>query len=204
MTLQHFPIAGYYERSIENGIDPAHNEYVHDTHGFSGEREEEYKIGEMRIEDDPPWGRGFWHTFQAPPLPGDLKQYRPGEGTLDAGTGYHGTNMVWTFIHRSELSSTSTSNGPSTRKTPLPRLQTLNRNPRLVISATSTSPTRTSASSATAPRRSPVSNENSRCFRPMTEYRERQKEWTDKGWKIERGRAQPQPRPRHRARRARR
>lgn len=98
-TLQHFPIEGYYERSIENGIDPAHNEYVHDTHGFSGEREEEYKIGDMRIEDNPPWGRGFWHTFQAPPLPGELKQYRPGEGTLDAGTGYHGTNMVWTYIH---------------------------------------------------------------------------------------------------------
>ncbi|MBL8200015.1 MAG: aromatic ring-hydroxylating dioxygenase subunit alpha [Chromatiales bacterium] len=98
-TLQHFQINGYYERSIENGVDPAHNEYVHDTHGFSGEREEEYKIGDMRIEDGGIWGKGFWHTFQAPPLQGDLKKYRPGEGTLDAGTGYHGTNMVWTYIH---------------------------------------------------------------------------------------------------------
>ncbi len=98
-TLQHYHINGYYERSIENGIDPAHNEYVHDTHGFSGEREEEYKIGDMRIEDHAPWGRGFWHTFQAPPLQGDLKKYRSGEGSLEAGTGYHGTNHVWTFIH---------------------------------------------------------------------------------------------------------
>lgn len=98
-TLQHFQINGYYERSIENGIDPAHNEYVHDTHGFSGEREDEYRIGDMRIEDGGVWGKGFWHTFQAPPLPGQLKQYRPGEGTLDAGTGYHGTNQVWTYIH---------------------------------------------------------------------------------------------------------
>lgn len=98
-TLQHFRIKGNYERSIENGIDPAHNEYVHDTHGFSGSREEQYKIGEMRMEETPPWGRGFWHTFQAPPLQGDLKKYRPGEGTLEAGTGYHGTNQVWTFIH---------------------------------------------------------------------------------------------------------
>jgi phenylpropionate dioxygenase-like ring-hydroxylating dioxygenase large terminal subunit len=98
-TLQHFAIKGYYERSIENGIDPAHNEYVHDTHGFSGEREEEYKVGDMRIEEAPPWGRGFWHTFQAPPLPGQLKQYRPGEGTLEAGTGFFGTNQVWTYIH---------------------------------------------------------------------------------------------------------
>ncbi|MDP2322415.1 MAG: aromatic ring-hydroxylating dioxygenase subunit alpha [Gammaproteobacteria bacterium] len=98
-TLQHFPIKGYYERSIENGVDPAHNEYVHDTHGFSGEREEEYKVGEMRIEDGGIWGKGFWHTFDAPPLQGDLKKYRPAEGKLEAGTGYHGTNQVWTFIH---------------------------------------------------------------------------------------------------------
>jgi len=97
-TLQHFEIKGNYERSIENGIDPAHNEYVHDTHGFSGQRENEYKVGEMRMEETA-WGRGFWHTFQAPPLQGDLKKYRPGEGTLEAGTGYEGTNQVWTFIH---------------------------------------------------------------------------------------------------------
>jgi phenylpropionate dioxygenase-like ring-hydroxylating dioxygenase large terminal subunit len=99
MTLQHFPIQGYYERSIENGIDPAHNEYVHDTHGFSGEREDEYKVGDMRMDDAPPWGRGFWHTFKAPTLPGELKQYRPGEGDLEAGTGFFGTNHVWTYIH---------------------------------------------------------------------------------------------------------
>lgn len=98
-TLQHFGIRGYYERSVENGIDPAHNEYVHDTHGFSGEREQEYRVGDMRIEEAPPWGRGFWHTFKAPPLQGELKQYRPGEGSLEAGTGYFGTNHVWTFIH---------------------------------------------------------------------------------------------------------
>jgi phenylpropionate dioxygenase-like ring-hydroxylating dioxygenase large terminal subunit len=98
-TLQHFGIKGYYERSIENGIDPGHNEYVHDTHGFSGTRDEEYKIGDMRMEDNLPWGRGFWHTFDAPPLPGQLEKYRPGEGKLDAGTGYHGTNHVWTYIH---------------------------------------------------------------------------------------------------------
>jgi phenylpropionate dioxygenase-like ring-hydroxylating dioxygenase large terminal subunit len=97
-TLQHFPIRGNYERSIENGIDPAHNEYVHDTHGFSGTREDEYKVGEMRMEETA-WGRGFWHTFQAPPLPGQLNEYRPGEGNLDVGTGYHGTNQVWTYIH---------------------------------------------------------------------------------------------------------
>lgn len=105
-TLQHYSIEGNYERSIENGIDPAHNEYVHDTHGFSGEKEEEYKIGEMRIEAEPDWaswGNGFWHTFDAPPLPeGQMESGRTQTGDLEVGTGHHGPNMVWTYIHASE------------------------------------------------------------------------------------------------------
>lgn len=105
-TLQDYSIVGNYERSIENGIDPAHNEYVHDTHGFSGEKEEEYKIGEMRIESEPDWaswGNGFWHTFDAPPLPeGQMKEGRTQAGDLEVGTGHHGPNQVWTFIHASE------------------------------------------------------------------------------------------------------
>ncbi len=105
-TLQHYGIKGNYERSIENGIDPAHNEYVHDTHGFSGEKEEEYKIGDMRIEAEPAWaswGNGFWHTFDAPPLPeGQMESGRTQAGDLEVGTGHHGPNMVWTYIHASE------------------------------------------------------------------------------------------------------
>jgi phenylpropionate dioxygenase-like ring-hydroxylating dioxygenase large terminal subunit len=97
-TTQSYPLNGNYERSIENGIDPAHNEFVHDTHGYQGQ-DEEYKIGDMRIEERGEWGKGFWHTFQAPPLPGELKSARPTGGALEAGTGYHGTNHVWTYIH---------------------------------------------------------------------------------------------------------
>jgi phenylpropionate dioxygenase-like ring-hydroxylating dioxygenase large terminal subunit len=39
-TIQHFEWNFNFQRSIENGIDGAHNEYVHPTHGFSGERED--------------------------------------------------------------------------------------------------------------------------------------------------------------------
>jgi len=101
-TLQRYEIKGNYERSIENGIDPAHNEFVHDTHGFSGE-DEEYQIGEMRIEKRDEWGQGFWHTFQAPPLPDEAKfaGARKDSGDLEAGTGYHGPSQVWTYIHMS-------------------------------------------------------------------------------------------------------
>jgi phenylpropionate dioxygenase-like ring-hydroxylating dioxygenase large terminal subunit len=101
-TLQTYTINANYERSIENGIDPAHNEFVHDTHGFKGE-DQEYKIGEMRIETRGEWGQGFWHTFKAPPLPeaAKFKEARTQSGDLEAGTGYHGPSQVWTYIHMS-------------------------------------------------------------------------------------------------------
>jgi len=97
-TLQQYQVQGNYERSIENGLDPAHNEFVHDTHGFGGENEE-YKVNDLRIEESPPWGQGFWHTFNAPPLPGQMKEARKEAGFMDVGTGHHGPNQVWTYIH---------------------------------------------------------------------------------------------------------
>ena len=100
-TIVDYDLATNFERSIENGIDPAHNEYVHDTHGFSGEKEEEYKVGDMR-EEHTEWGQGFWHTFDAPKLPeGEMRKLRDFEGDLEVGTGHHGPNHVWTYIHTS-------------------------------------------------------------------------------------------------------
>ena len=102
-TLQTYTIKCNYERSIENGLDPAHNEFVHDTHGFQGE-DEEYRVGDMRIEQSSDWGQGFWHTFQAPKLPdeAEFKDARKDDGDLEAGTGYHGPSQVWTYIHMSK------------------------------------------------------------------------------------------------------
>ena len=75
---------------------------MHDTHGFEGENEE-YKVGDMRIEKRDEWGQGFWHTFNAPPLPGEAEfaDARKDSGDLEAGTGYHGPSQVWTYIHMS-------------------------------------------------------------------------------------------------------
>jgi phenylpropionate dioxygenase-like ring-hydroxylating dioxygenase large terminal subunit len=99
-TLQTYTLEGNYERSIENGIDPAHNEFVHDTHGFSGE-DKEYHIGEMRLDKVSEWGQGFWHVFQAPPLTSDAEfsDARQDAGDLEVGTGHHGPSQVWTYIH---------------------------------------------------------------------------------------------------------
>ena len=98
-TKQQFTLKSNYQRSIENGLDPAHNEFVHDTHGFQGENEA-YQINDMRIEERDEWGRGFWHTFNSPKLPdGEMRKLRDYEGDLEAGTGHHGPNQLWTFIH---------------------------------------------------------------------------------------------------------
>ena len=99
LTMQNYELQSNYQRSIENGLDPAHNEFVHDTHGFQGENEE-YKVNEMRIEKRDEWGRGFWHTFNSPKLPeGEMRKLRDYDGELEAGTGHHGPNQLWTYIH---------------------------------------------------------------------------------------------------------
>ena len=98
-----FDVDYNYERSIENGMDPAHNEYVHPTHGYSGERETEYKVNELEPAQMNPWGAGFMHTFDAPPLRNWLfRRARKVHGKMQAGSGTYGPNHMWTWIHLSE------------------------------------------------------------------------------------------------------
>jgi phenylpropionate dioxygenase-like ring-hydroxylating dioxygenase large terminal subunit len=95
-----FDVNYYYERSIENGLDPAHNEYVHPTHGFSGEHEDEYKMTELRPHKNNEWGRGFMSTFDAPPLKNFVMRAMKRErAKMEAGTGTCGPNQMWTYIH---------------------------------------------------------------------------------------------------------
>ena len=101
-TIQQFAWNFDYQRSMENGIDAAHNEYVHDTHGFSGERAD-YKINpdEWRWLDDE-WSTGFFSTIMAPPLPDQKMREASGRETntvIEAGTGHHGVSMLWTCIY---------------------------------------------------------------------------------------------------------
>ena len=102
-TVQTFDVNYNYERSIENGLDPAHNEYVHSTHGFQGEKEEEYKVNELVPHQNNDWGFGFMHTFDAPPPKNWLiKKVRKGGGKVQAGSGTYGPNQMWTYIHIAE------------------------------------------------------------------------------------------------------
>ena len=87
-----------YERSIENGLDPAHNEFVHPIHGYSGENAE-YKVGNLRLVGDGKWGPGFFHTFKSPPAEtAEWRQVKDASDTREAGSGTIGPNHMWTYI----------------------------------------------------------------------------------------------------------
>lgn len=102
-TTQSYQFDINFQRSIENGIDPAHNEFVHDTHGFKGERED-YFTPEVRPQSTP-WGTGFEEWIEAPPLPEEAMKQASGrfeDAKMWVGTGHEGAASLWTFIHPSE------------------------------------------------------------------------------------------------------
>jgi len=92
----------FYERSMENGLDPAHNEFVHPTHGFSALNRDTYKVRDYETEDHQQgWGFWFMHRFDAPPLDskkGPWGDTRTKAGDLWAGGGTHGPATMATYI----------------------------------------------------------------------------------------------------------
>ena len=99
-TTQYFQFDIDYKRSIENGIDGAHNEFVHPTHGFSGE-DDDYKSPSINITNTK-WGTGFFNEMYAPPLKEKTMRKASGRdknAVIEAGTGHHGISMLWTQIH---------------------------------------------------------------------------------------------------------
>jgi phenylpropionate dioxygenase-like ring-hydroxylating dioxygenase large terminal subunit len=91
-----------FERSVENGIDPAHNEFVHPTHGFSAFNRETYKVNDYETSDNPQgWGFWFMHRFYAPPLPKVDVWGKTATQPRDiyAGGGTYGPNTLITHIN---------------------------------------------------------------------------------------------------------
>ncbi|MBN8279906.1 MAG: aromatic ring-hydroxylating dioxygenase subunit alpha [Gammaproteobacteria bacterium] len=102
----------YYERSIENGIDPAHNEFVHPTHGHSSINRAQYRVKDYGTEDHRQgWGFWFWHLFDTPPLPQKDDPTAGGQDTpwgdtrtqdntqMKVGGGTYGPNTMPTYIN---------------------------------------------------------------------------------------------------------
>jgi len=100
-TVLVLDVGYYYERSIENGLDPAHNEFVHPTHGHMAINRETYSVREYDVVDYPQnWGMWFLHRFSAPGLKGDTwKGTNTQAGDLYAGSGTHGPNTMITEIN---------------------------------------------------------------------------------------------------------
>ncbi len=98
-TIQHYIFDFDYKRSVENGIDPAHNEFVHTTHIATAEGEN--YVPELRFVDSE-WGVGFYNTPPAPPLTNEKMRDVSGRhesAVVEVGTGHHGPAQVWTYIH---------------------------------------------------------------------------------------------------------
>ncbi len=89
-----------YERSIENGLDPAHNEFVHPSHGFQGANPE-YKVNDLRFIGDGKWGPAFFHKFKSPAAKDDKEwaTVKAANDQREAGSGTFGPNHMWTYIN---------------------------------------------------------------------------------------------------------
>lgn len=101
-TVQHFDWNFDFQRSMENGIDGAHNEFVHPTHGYSGERDDIRITVEKYRWVDTEWDTGFFNSHRAPPLAEAKMREASGrheDTVVTGGTGHHGANMLWTLIH---------------------------------------------------------------------------------------------------------
>ena len=98
-TFDHydFTLKTNYERSIENALDPAHTEFVHPAMGYGG-AEEGYRVPEFQI-DYKDWGAGTMLEFEPPPPKGVWRMLRKPGTKVVSGSGFHGPSHVWTYVH---------------------------------------------------------------------------------------------------------
>jgi phenylpropionate dioxygenase-like ring-hydroxylating dioxygenase large terminal subunit len=83
----------YYERSMENGLDPVHNEFVHPAQGFPPMHQDTFRSW------DEAWGTRFEAHFGDPKLENTtFAKDRNVTGQLRAGSWFHGPNVLVTSI----------------------------------------------------------------------------------------------------------
>jgi phenylpropionate dioxygenase-like ring-hydroxylating dioxygenase large terminal subunit len=97
-------VAAYYERSVENGLDPIHNEFVHPMQGAP------MLSPEMQREPVPvteiPWGTKFYIAFAGKRDENtDLKNVKSGKRVGAAGSWHQGPNQLVTWIDLTETNS---------------------------------------------------------------------------------------------------
>jgi phenylpropionate dioxygenase-like ring-hydroxylating dioxygenase large terminal subunit len=86
-----------YERSMENGLDPVHNEFVHPAQG-APTLSPEQQASPPPIEDIP-WGSKFYMAYPSKKLPDtELNAVKTGKRIGAAGSWYQGPNQLVTWI----------------------------------------------------------------------------------------------------------
>jgi len=91
-----FEVGAYYERSMENGLDAAHNEFVHPKQGgpsIAGTLRRE----DLNVEDESEWGSGFMMAYSGYATK-ESQTLGAGVGTTTAGSSHHGPNTLITRI----------------------------------------------------------------------------------------------------------
>jgi phenylpropionate dioxygenase-like ring-hydroxylating dioxygenase large terminal subunit len=97
-----FEVGAYYQRSIENGLDGAHNEFVHPLQGAPSIIETLRKMP-IDVKDESEWGCGFMYPASGYASK-NTKQIsaNDGKGQTWAGSSHHGPNTLITRIHFTE------------------------------------------------------------------------------------------------------
>ena len=90
----------FYERSMENGVDPVHNEFVHPIQGSPKPIPGSIKYPKT------PWGSGVTGNYtELSQKESDEEGMRSDPATLNAGTWHHGPNTLITWITFAENTS---------------------------------------------------------------------------------------------------
>ncbi|MDP6435791.1 MAG: aromatic ring-hydroxylating dioxygenase subunit alpha [Gammaproteobacteria bacterium] len=92
-----FEIDAYFERSVENGLDPLHNEFVHPAQGAPKIESDQFEV------EDAEWGSRFIVNFGGYTQAEKRQKVAQTSDTetegLNAGSWHHGPNTLLTEIH---------------------------------------------------------------------------------------------------------
>ena len=192
-----FEVPTFYERSIENGLDPSHNAFVHPAQG-SPVMQEHLARQPLEMEDIP-WGSKFMMTFDnqetGTEALGDPTTIDPSE--VNAGSAFIGPNQMITWINFSEENRFSQYFFEAPVNEGLTRVFFVNMRSWLLEPEMDERLTKVNAAVAKEdidvlreldPVRTPPTPSEEVLIRSdgaVSRYRQGLQEWTDKGWRID-------------------
>ena len=94
----------YYQRSMENGLDPIHNEFVHPMQGAPMLPKEMQR--ELTPVEDIPWGSKFFMAYGDRKIQDtELAEFKEGDRVGAAGSWHQGPNQLVTWIDMTATNS---------------------------------------------------------------------------------------------------